>query len=56
MSLWQNIFMCLAVDFVNEMDRQAFEKIGKRYFFQDIEISFQSVTGIGLKTTQFFSF
>ena len=38
------------------MDRQAFKEIAKRHFFQDIPISFYWVTGIGLKTTQFFSF
>ena len=38
------------------MDRQAFEKIVKRHFFQDIEISFKWVTGIILKITQFFLF
>jgi len=38
------------------MDRQAFETIAKRHFFQDIQISFYWVTGIGLKSTQFFSF
>ena len=38
------------------MDRQAFKKIVKRHFFKDIQISFYWVTGIGLKSTQFFSF
>ena len=38
------------------MDRQAFEKIAKRHFFQDIQISSQWVPGIGLKTAQFFLF
>ena len=38
------------------MDRQAFKKIGKRHFFKDIQISFYWVTGIGLKSKQFFLF
>ena len=44
------------VDIVNEMDRQLDQKIEKRRFFQDIQNSFQWVTGIGLKMPQFFSF
>ena len=46
----------LSVDIVNEMDRQLDQKIEKRRFFQDIQNSFQWVTGIGLKMPQFFSF
>ena len=40
------------------MDRQASEKIAKRHFFnlKDIQISIYLVTGIGLKSTQFFLF
>ena len=30
----------LDMDFVNQMDRQAFKKITNRHFFQDIQISF----------------
>ena len=44
------------VDIVNEMDRQLDQKIEKRRFFQDIQNSFQWVTGIGLKMPQFFLF
>ena len=44
------------MDFINKMDRQAFEKIAKHHFFKDIQISFYWGTGIGLKCTQFFSF
>ena len=36
--------------------QQASQKITKRHFFQDNQVSFLWVTGIGLKTTQFFSF
>ena len=46
----------LSVDIVNEMDRQLDQKIEKRRFFQDIQNSFQWVTGIGPKMPQFFSF
>ena len=45
----------LAVDSVR-MDGLAFQKIGKRHFFQKIQSSFKWVTGIGLKPPQFFSF
>ena len=38
------------------MDGLAFQKIGKRHFFQDIQNSFKWVTGIGLKLLQFFLF
>ena len=37
------------------MDRQTLEKIAKHHFFQDIQISFHWVSGIGLKSTQYFS-
>ena len=47
---------CSPVDIVNEMDRQLDQKIEKRRFFQDIQNSFQWVTGIGPKMPQFFSF
>ena len=46
----------VGVDIVNEMDRQLDQKIEKRRFFQDIQNSFQWVTGIGLKMPQFFWF
>ena len=49
-------FDSLTVNIVNEMDRQLDQKIEKRRFFQDIQNSFQWVTGIGLKMPQFFSF
>ena len=38
------------------MDGLAFQKIGKRHFFQDIQNSFKWVTGIGLKLPHFFLF
>ena len=34
------------------MDRQAFEKIAKRHFFRDIQISFHGVADIGLEPHQ----
>ena len=49
-------YVRLAVNIVNEMDRQLDQKIEKRRFFQDIQNSFQWVTGIGPKMPQFFSF
>ena len=33
---------------------KASQKITKRHFFQDSQVSFLLVTGIGVKTTQFF--
>ena len=39
-----------------KVDFQLYQKISKRLFFQDIQISFHWVTGIGLKSTQFFLF
>ena len=45
--------LCQIVDYVM-MDPQAFEKFENAIFFQDIQNSFQWVTGIGLEPNQNF--